>query len=132
MWQWRCSPMESFHVQDKGDPMKVQTLVAIAALTVSGITFAQRPAPSTPNLDKREANQEKRIDHGVTSGQLNAKESNRMDIRQDRLAADEAAAKSDGKVTRAERRQLQRQADRDSAAIRRQKHDNQTAMKATK
>ena len=112
--------------------MKVQTLIAVTALTISGIAFAQSPAPSTPNLDKREANQEKRIDHGVASGQLNAKESNRMDIRQDKLAADEVAAKSDGKVTRAERRQLQRQANRDSAAIRRQKHDQQTVMSASK
>ena len=112
--------------------MQVHKLIAVTALTISGIAFAQSPAPSTPNLDKREANQEKRIDHGVASGQLNAKESNRLDIRQDKLAADEAAAKSDGKVTRAERRKLQRQADRDSAAIRRQKHDQQTAVKTSK
>lgn len=112
--------------------MKVQTLLAVAVFTISGIASAQGSAPSTRNLDKREANQEKRIDQGVASGQLNTKESNRMDIRQDKLAADEAAAKSDGKVTRAERRQLQRQADRDSAAIRRQKHDPQIAMTPSK
>ena len=43
---------------------------------------------------------------------------------------DETAAKADGKVTRAERRKLERQANRDSKAIHRQKHDKQTAAPA--
>jgi hypothetical protein len=32
---------------------------------------------ATPNLDKREVNQQQRIDQGVASGQLNARETNR-------------------------------------------------------
>ncbi len=107
--------------------MKLQTLIAAIALTASGVAFAQAPAPTTPNLDKREANQQKRIDQGVASGQLTAKETNNLDKREAKLAANEAAAKSDGKVTRAERRKLQREANRDSAAIYKQKHDKQTA-----
>lgn len=110
--------------------MKIQTLIAAIALTAGGVAYAQTPAPSTPNLDKREANQQKRIDQGVASGQLNAKETNRLDKREAKLASDEAAAKSDGKVTRAERRKLQREANKDSAAIHRQKHDKQTAKTA--
>ena len=106
--------------------MKIQTLVAAIALTAGGIAFAQTPAPTTPNLDKREALQQQRIDQGVASGQLNARETNRLDKREAKLAADEAAAKADGKVNRAERRKLQREANRDSAAIHRQKHDKQT------
>jgi hypothetical protein len=103
--------------------MKLQTLIAALALTAGGVVFAQTPTPSTPNLDKREARQQKRIDQGVSSGQLNAKETNRLDKREAKLAADEAAAKADGKVTYAERKKLQREADRDSAAIYRQKHN---------
>jgi len=104
--------------------MKLKTLVGAFAMTLAGLAVAQ---PATPNLDKREANQQQRIDQGVASGQLNAKETNRLDKREAKLAADEAAAKSDGKVTRAERRKLQREANRDSRAVRRQKHDAQTS-----
>jgi uncharacterized membrane protein YebE (DUF533 family) len=107
--------------------MKIKTLVGALAMTLAGLAMAQ---PSTPNLDKREAQQQQRIDQGVASGQLNAKETNRLDKREAKLAANEAAAKSDGKVTRAERRKLQREAHRDSRAIHHQKHDGQTAAAA--
>ncbi len=118
--------------------MKIQFLIASLALTLGAAAFAQTttPAPvakdptATPNLDKREANQQKRIDQGVASGQLTAKETNRLDKREAKLAADEASAKSDGKVTQAERRKLQREANRDSKAIHKQKHDKQTAAPA--
>ncbi len=103
--------------------MKIKTLVGAVAMTLAGLAMAQT---STPNLDKREASQQKRIDQGVASGQLTAKETNNLDKRQAKLAADEAAAKSDGKVTPAERRKLQREANRNSRAISRQKHDKQT------
>jgi hypothetical protein len=109
--------------------MKIHTLIAAVALTAGGIAFAQTPAPATPNLDKREANQEQRVDKGIASGQLNAKEATRLEARETKLAANEAAAKADGKVTRAERVKLQREANRNSAAIHRQKHDKQTAVK---
>lgn len=103
--------------------MKIKTLVGAVAMTLAGLAMAQT---STPNLDKREASQQKHIDQGVASGQLTAKETNNLDKRQAKLAADEAAAKSDGKVTPAERRKLQREANRNSRAIYRQKHDKQT------
>jgi tellurite resistance protein len=104
--------------------MKMKTLVTALALTMAGLAMAQ---PATPNLDKREANQQQRIDQGVASGQLNAKETNRLDKREAKLAANEAVAKADGKVTRAERRKLQHEANRNSKAIYKQKHDAQTA-----
>lgn len=107
--------------------MKFKTLVGAIAMTLAGVAMAQ---PSTPNLDKREANQQKRIDQGVASGQLNAKETNRLDKREAKLNADEATAKADGKVTPAEHRKLQREAKRDSRAIHRQKHDAQTGATA--
>jgi len=109
--------------------MKIHTLIAAIALATSGASFAQDSAPATQNLDKREANQEQRVDRGVASGQLNAKETTRLEARESRLAANEAAAKADGKVTRAERVKLQREANRNSAAIHRQKHDKHTAAK---
>lgn len=109
--------------------MKIHALIAAVALTAGGIAFAQTPDPATPKLDKRAANQKQRVDKGVASGQLNAKEASRLEARESKLAANEAAAKADGHVTRAERVKLQREANRNSAAIHRQKHDKQTAGK---
>jgi hypothetical protein len=81
----RCRRMESFHVPNPTEfCMKMKTLVSALALTMAGIAMAQ---PATPNLDKREANQQQRIDQGVASGQLNAKETHRLDKREAKLAA---------------------------------------------
>ncbi len=80
---------------------------------------------ATPRIDQREVNQQKRIDQGVASGQLTPKEAARLENREAKIANDEAAAKADGKVTGAERRKLQREENRASAAIKRQKHDGQ-------
>ncbi len=112
--------------------MKIQTLIAALALTVGGAAFAQAPvAPkdplATPKIDARQTNQEKRIDQGIASGALNAKETARLDKRETRIEADKLAAKADGKVTTAERRKLKREQNRASRAIHRQKHDAQTA-----
>lgn len=115
--------------------MKFQTVIATLALVVGGAAFAQVPAqvpasaPQTPKLDERQVNQQQRVDQGVVSGQLNEKEAGRMEKREEKLAAREANAKADGKVSRAERTILRRDAHRNSAAIYRQKHDQQTAAK---
>ena len=116
--------------------MKLKAVITALSFLVAGAVMAQTPPAkdpaATPGLDKREVSQQKRIDQGVASGQLNAKETNRLDQREAKLAADEAAAKADGKVTKAERRKLHREANRDSKAIRKQKHDAQTAVPAGK
>ncbi|MEO7400224.1 MAG: hypothetical protein ABIV07_05575 [Polaromonas sp.] len=114
--------------------MKLQILIASAILVLAGNALAQAPAPkdplATPRIDQRQVNQQKRIDQGVASGQLNARETNRLDKREAKIAADEAKAKSDGKVSKAERRHLLREENRASKAIYRQKHDRQTAFNA--
>lgn len=114
--------------------MNIKALITTVALTMSAVAMAQAPAgaASTPRLDKREANQQHRIDQGVASGQLTAKETNNLDKREAKLAANEAAAKADGKLTHAERRKLAHEANRDSRAIHHQKHDKQTAVPAGK
>ena len=83
-------------------------------------------AQETPVLDKREQRQETRIEKGKETGQLNDREAGRLEAREDKLKADEAAAKSDGKVTKKERAKLHREANRDSKRIYKQKHDAQT------
>ncbi|MES2878082.1 MAG: hypothetical protein V4713_06630 [Pseudomonadota bacterium] len=114
--------------------MKIQTLMTVLVLAASGAAFAQTPAPkdpaATPGLDQRQVNQQKRIEQGVASGRLNARETRRLENREAKLEADKQAAKADGKVTAQERKQLQAEASRDSKAIYRQKHDRQHAAPA--
>ncbi len=103
--------------------MKLTALVATLVLVLSGSAFAQTPV--TPRIDKREANQEKRIEQGVASGQLTAREEKRLEARETHLDNAEAKAKADGTVTTKERKRLHAMAAADSKAIRRQKHDGQ-------
>ena len=110
--------------------MKFTTTFA-ASLILAAFTlpaFAQNA--STPNLDQRQANQEKRIDNGVKSGQLTAKETANLEKRETKLETDKQAAKADGKVTKAERNKLQREANRDSRKIHRKKHNAKTSAPA--
>ena len=114
--------------------MKIQTLIAAIALTAGASAFAQAPAApkdplATPKIDQRQANQEKRIDQGIASGALTTKEATNLNKRETKIESDKLAAKADGKVTRAERRKLDREQNRASRAIARQKHDRQTATK---
>ncbi|WP_198674795.1 hypothetical protein [Rhodoferax ferrireducens] len=106
--------------------MKIQTLITALVLAASGAAFAQTTT-ATPRLDQRQANQEKRIEQGVASGQLNKREALRLEKREAKLEADKQTVKADGIVTVQERKQLNREASRDSKAVYRQKHDRQVA-----
>lgn len=102
-----------------------------AAFIVPGLAVAQTPAPkdpaATPGVDMRQDNQQKRIDQGVQSGQLNQKETARMEKGQTHVDNMEAKAKSDGVVTKEERRRLHHAQNNESQRIHRQKHDAQRA-----
>ena len=118
--------------------MKIQTLIAAVALTVGASAFAQAPAApvapkdplATPRIDQRQVNQEKRIDQGIKSGALTPQEAGKLEKREAKIESDKIAAKADGKVTKAERRKLNREEHHASRAIHRQKHDRQTAAPA--
>ncbi|MDQ6684641.1 MAG: hypothetical protein M3Z16_05890 [Pseudomonadota bacterium] len=102
------------------------SLTAITLAVASLGAFAQA---ATPRVEQRQANQQARIDQGVASGQLNAREANRLDKQQGRIAVAEAKAKSDGVVTASERRRLHRMQNRASKNIKAQKHDSQVAVR---
>jgi uncharacterized membrane protein YebE (DUF533 family) len=104
--------------------MKIKTLCLALTLTagaaLSGAVFAQN---ATPNLDQRQANQQKRINQGVATGQLTPREANNLQRRQNRLNVNEQRAKADGVVTPAERQRLNREANRNSRKIYNKKHN---------
>ena len=81
----------------------------------------------TTEVGKRAENQQDRIANGVASGQLTAGEAAKIEQHeanmQKEVAADRAA--NGGKLTPQERRQVNRQQNRSSRAIYRQKHDAQ-------
>lgn len=112
--------------------MKIQTLLISALFAASGAAFAQTPAPkdplATPRIDQRQANQEKRIEQGVASGQLTPREAARLEKGEQRIENAEARAKADGQVTQQERTHLKHMENKESRAIRHEKHDRQRDM----
>jgi uncharacterized membrane protein YebE (DUF533 family) len=114
--------------------MKISTLIASIALALTANAFAQAPADpaATPRIDQRQANQQNRINQGVASGQLTPREQAHMQKRQNHIASDKAAAKSDGVVTKQERAHIRHEQNRASKRIHKQKHDRQHTMPAAK
>ena len=98
------------------------TLV-IAAFAAPNFAFAQ----STPRIDKRQENQEKRIQKGVESGQLNQKEAARLEKGQAHIQKMEDKATEDGKMTKKEEAHIEHAQDVQSKHIARESHDRQKA-----
>src|SRR5690349_5551956 len=94
----------------------------LAFVTLASAGFAQA---RTPRATKRQVNQQARIDQGVKSGELTKPEAARLEAREAKIQQDKKEAKADGVVTPAERAKLNREENRTSRAIRRQKHDAQ-------
>jgi hypothetical protein len=100
--------------------------IAMTALVAVFMTTALSAQEATPRINKRQRNQQQRIEQGAKSGQLTKKEVRHLEARESKIQADKINAKADGKVTAAERRKLKREENRASKAIYRQKHDAQT------
>ena len=98
----------------------LRILVSVVGLSLALGAAAQ---PATPNIDQRQANQQARIDNGKATGTLSKREAARMEAGQSKVAAMEAVAKADGKVTRAERAAIKKEQNKQSRRIRTQKHD---------
>jgi hypothetical protein len=98
--------------------MKTPFTTALLAIALSSAAFAAE-------VDNREANQQARIAEGVKSGQLTPRETARLDTREahinNEIARDRAA--NGGHLTAAEHAKVNRQQDRTSAAIYRDKHN---------
>jgi len=103
--------------------MKITSFLTLAFIVCSfvGVASAQ---DKTPVVNQRERNQQARIAAGVKSGQLTPAETRRLERQEGRIKAHELIAKSDGKVTKGERRSLNRQLNRESRRIYRLKHNN--------
>jgi hypothetical protein len=103
----------------------VSFVTLLAAASIALPAFAQ--VQSTPRVDQRQANQERRIEQGVKSGSLTEKEAARLEKGQAHVQKMENKAAADGKVTKKERERLEHAQNNQSRKIYRQKHDKQTA-----
>lgn len=97
--------------------------LATLILAVPLAAFAQNT--STPRVDQRQANQERRIEQGVQSGSLTPREAARLERGQAHVQNIEDRAKADGKVTPKERARLQQADNVQNRRIYSEKHDRQ-------
>jgi len=116
--------------------MKTQHLLPIIAALAALPCIAQ--STNTPQLppphgngpqgwehriDHREANLEKRIDHGISSGKLTTEQAANLEQGLEKIKEDEAKAlQNDGKISKGESRQINREANKLSHDIRQAKH----------
>ena len=100
--------------------------MACSAFTLLAALAAAPPAGAATVIDQRQANQERRIDQGIQSGQLTEREADRLQRQQDHIQNMENKALADGNLSKGERRRIRRAQNRASRQIWRQKHDAQT------
>lgn len=76
-------------------------------------------------VNERQERQQDRIEQGVKSGELTKREAARLRREQRRIKAEEKAFRSDGKLSKRERAKLQKDLNKSSRHIYREKHDAQ-------
>jgi hypothetical protein len=76
-----------------------------------------RPGIDSPDIDQRIANQQRRIDQGIHSGQLTRDEARILQDNLNHIQREEARLKADGSLTNEERERLHRMLDQNSDVI---------------
>lgn len=114
--------------------LRSSALLAAALLLGAQAAMAQAPATTDPvpghprvnEVDQRLANQQNRINSGVNSGKINAKQEARDTATDNRVARQLSAdeAKHGGHITKGEQTHLNKELNRDSNHIYEQKHPN--------
>lgn len=104
--------------------------ITVSALTLVSLFVVNIASAGTPRVDKKQRHQKARIVQGVKSGELTRYETHRLVKGQRQLHAMERHAKADGVVTGKERFRLNVKAQKESAKIYRNKHDNQKRAKS--
>jgi hypothetical protein len=99
----------------------------VAALAAVFIADASAQTGSTPRTDARQASQKARIKAGEASGQVTDSEARKLERGQKKVQRKENRAKRDGKVTQKERAGLEKEQNKQSARITKEKNDKQTA-----
>jgi hypothetical protein len=102
------------------------TAICAGMLPVSGFAAAENTAhPRNPAMNQRQHNQQERIRQGIRSGELTRREAVRLEEQEARIRVNEKSAKSDRKISPAERARVEKELNRTSENIYQQKHDQQ-------
>jgi hypothetical protein len=104
--------------------MKAGRLIAALVLAaIPGLVMAQAGTQSTPRIDQRQDNQQKRIERGAATGNLTTKEAARLEKGQARIQKQENRAMADGKVTPKEAKRIEKAQDKENKKIERATHN---------
>lgn len=101
------------------------TKSTIAVLIAGAFPFAAMAQSSPPNMYERNVYQQQRIEQGLRDGSLTVQEAANLERGQSRINRMESSAAADGRVTDAERARINEAQNRQSAAIDRERNDNQ-------
>jgi hypothetical protein len=108
----------------KRSPITGLSFAVLLGLGYSAVAAAQQGAAAET---QRDANQQKRIEHGLQSGELSTKEAGRLEREEQAVERDQARAmKSGGTLTPQEKARIEREQNAVSRDVARQKHDAQT------
>ena len=104
---------------------------AAAAALAQTTTTPTPPAATGKTIQQRKANQQKRVGEGLENGSLTAGEANKIEKKEKGLNAEQRDMREDnaGKLTAADKAKLNRQQNRLSKDIYKQKHDTQAQPK---
>ena len=104
--------------------MRRITSLTIAAVFVLGVSAVAMAGPR--GINNREHREQQRINQGIRSGELTRREAVRLEEGMARIRTDERYARiTGGGISPRERARLEREMNRESRAIYRQKHDGQ-------
>jgi hypothetical protein len=106
--------------------MLISGLLGIMLIFGNVLAQGQTLSTKTPRITKKQVSQQARIKQGVKSGELTKKETAKLQMQQAKIKNDKQAAKSDGKVTSAERNEIRKEQRKASRHIYRAKHNEKT------
>jgi hypothetical protein len=102
----------------------IASLITVVSFgTALSFAPAANAGTNSPNIDRQEARQQGRINQGIRSGALTPGETYRLERQQANIHAQEARFKSDGNLSKHERRILNGRLNHSSKAIYRNKHN---------
>ncbi|MFZ5580495.1 MAG: hypothetical protein ACOZAQ_08555 [Pseudomonadota bacterium] len=116
-------------------PHTIALIIALGATTPMAPALADTGHPHFKRCDAginaRQHNQHQRIEQGVRSGQLTRTETRELAREQRNLRQQERAYKSDGVMTRAERKDMHQDLNAARKGIYEQKHDDEVQPRMT-
>jgi len=103
--------------------MKIKFIILTCLLLGITATHTVNAQTKTPKVTQRQVRQQKRIGHGVKSGELTYRETKNLQKQQKRINMGKKSAKADGVVTRQERAVIHSRQQSANNNIRRKKNN---------